>query len=159
MFTTNTLSPSNGSRKSSKRVWRGNGSGKGTFSGRWMNGQNSRSGGGVPDWFEGGQTPLFRRMPKMRGFTNARFTKHFNVVNLSDIEKLAQAGTTIVTKQVLLDTRLITKKSLPVKLLGSWELTQKVTITVDAASATAQKAVESAWGTLTISKVSSEEKK
>jgi len=66
MLTTKTIKSSAGNRKKSKRLGRGNGSGVGTFCGRGMNGQNSRSGGGVPDWFEGGQTPLFRRMPKLK---------------------------------------------------------------------------------------------
>lgn len=82
-----------------------------------MNGQNSRSGGGVPDWFEGGQTPLFRRMPKMKGFSNALFKTHFNIVNLSDIQTLADAGITEITKDVLLSHGIVTRKSLPVKLL------------------------------------------
>lgn len=159
MLTTHTIKSTEGSRRSAKRVGRGNGSGKGTFSGRGMNGQNSRSGGGVPDWFEGGQTPLFRRMPKLRGFSNARFKKHFNIVNIADIEVLAKAWITTITKAILLEKNIITKKSLPVKLLGAGELTIKVTLTVDSASLTAQKAVEKAGGTLNLNTDSSEEKK
>lgn len=53
-----------------------------------MNGQNCRAGGGVPDWFEGGQTPLFRRMPKLKGFSNSMFKKHFNIINVSDVQKM-----------------------------------------------------------------------
>lgn len=158
MLTTQTIKPTDGSRKKSKRLGRGNGSGKGTFSWRGMNGQNCRSGGGVPDWFEGGQTPLFRRMPKLKGFSNARFKKHFNVINLSDIEILAAAGTTEITPEVLLEKKVIRKKGLPVKLLGKGELKAKVTLTVDAASASAQVAVEKAGGTLNITSPSSEEK-
>ncbi len=158
MFTTNTIKPTAGSRRKSKRVGRGNGSGKGTFSTRGMNGQNCRSGWGVPDWFEGGQTPLFRRMPKLKGFSNARFKKHFNVINLSDIEVAAWKGIKEVTKEALLEAGIISKKNLPVKLLGNGELKAKITITVDAASSSAKESVEKAWGTLNINSDSSEEK-
>lgn len=148
MLTTQTIKPTDGSRKKSKRLGRGNGSGKGTFSGRGMNGQNCRSGGGVPDWFEGGQTPLFRRMPKLKGFSNAKFKKEFNVVNLSDIEVLASKGIAEITTEVLLENKVIRKKGLPVKLLGQGEIKSKVTLTVDAASASAKAAIEKAGGTL-----------
>lgn len=150
MLTLQTIRPTVGSRKKSKRLGRGNASGKGTFCGRGMNGQNSRAGGGVPDWFEGGQTPLFRRMPKLRGFSNAKFQKKFNVVNLSSIEALAASGITEITKQVLLDANLISKKSLPVKLLGAGTIKAKVNIHVEAASLSARSAVEKAGGTLHI---------
>lgn len=158
MLTIQSIKPTDGSRKKSKRLGRGNGSGKGTFSGRGMNGQNCRSGGGVPDWFEGGQTPLFRRMPKLKGFSNARFKKHYNVINLSDLETLATAGVTEITTEVLLEKKVIRKKTLPVKLLGQGELKSKVTLTVNAASSSAKAAVEKAGGTLNIQSDESEEK-
>ncbi len=150
MLTLHTIKPTAGARRKSKKLGRGNASGKGSFCGRGMNGQNSRAGGGVPDWFEGGQTPLFRRMPKLRGFSNSKFKKHYNVVNLSSIEILATAGVVDITKDVLFHHNIITKKSLPVKLLGAGELTLKVTLTVDAASLTAKAAIEKAGGTLHI---------
>ena len=158
MLTTHTLKPTTGSRNKSKRVGRGNGSGKGTFSGRGMNGQNCRSGGGVPDWFEGGQTPLFRRMPKLKGFSNAKFKTHYNVINLSDVEFAITKGAKEITHASLLETWIITKKSLGVKLLGNGELKSKINISVDAASASAIAAVEKAGGTLTLPTVVSEEK-
>lgn len=148
MTSLNTIKPNAGSRKSATRVGRGNGSGKGTFSTRGMNGQNCRSGGGVPDWFEGGQTPLFRRMPKLKGFSNARFKKQFNVVNLDDLQKLADKKITTIDAAVLLENRVIRKKNLPVKLLGRGELKSKLTIKLDTASESAKAAVESAGGTL-----------
>lgn len=150
MLSLQTLKPNNGSRKTSKRLGRGNASGKGTYCGRGMNGQNCRSGGWVPDWFEGGQTPLFRRMPKLKGFSNARYMKHFNVLNLADLQKLADKKITEITKEVLLENRVITRKTLPVKLLGKGELTAKVSISVDAASKSALEAVEKAWGSITL---------
>ena len=144
MLTTHTIKSAAGNRKKSKRVGRGNGSGKGTFCTRGMNGQNSRSGGGVPDWFEGGQTPLFRRMPKLKGFSNARFKKHFNVINLSDIDFAAGKGAKEITMATLLETGVVTRKSLPIKLLGNGEIKTKINITVDSASASAIAAVEKA---------------
>ena len=144
MLTINTIKSTAGSRKKSKRVGRGNGSGKGTFSARGMNGQNCRSGGGVPDWFEGGQTPLFRRMPKLKGFSNARFKKHYNIINLSDIELAVSKGVKEVNKQTLLETGIITRKNLGVKLLGKGELKASIIVTVDAASTSAKTAVEKA---------------
>jgi len=151
MLTTQTIKPGTGSRKKSKRLWRGNGSGVGTFCGRGMNGQNCRSGGGVPDWFEGGQTPLFRRMPKLKGFSNAKFKKHYNIINLSDVEFAITKWAKEITKHTLLETGVITRKSLGVKLLGNGELTSKIAITVDVASASAKAAVEKAGGTLNVS--------
>ncbi len=150
MTSLNTIKPNSGSRRAATRVGRGNGSGKGTFSGRGMNGQNCRSGGGVPDWFEGGQTPLFRRLPKLKGFSNARFKKAFNVVNLDDLQKLVDSDKKIKTidKTVLLENRVIRKKNLPVKLLGRGELKSKLTIKLDFASESAKAAVEKAGSTL-----------
>ena len=158
MLTTHTIKSATGNRKKAKRVGRGNGSGKGTFCTRGMNGQNSRSGGGVPDWFEGGQTPLFRRMPKLKGFSNARFKKHYNVINLSDIDFAASKGAKEITKETLLETGVVTRKSLGVKLLWNGEIKTKINITVDCASASAIAAVEKAWGTLTILSKNVEEK-
>lgn len=151
MLTTQTIKPTAGSRKKSKRLWRWNGSWKWTFSGRGMNGQNCRSGGWVPDWFEGGQTPLFRRMPKMKGFSNAKFKKHYNIINLSDIEFAVTKGAKEITKDTLLETGVITRKTLPVKLLWNGSLTSKVSITVDLASQSAKTAIEKAGGTLNVS--------
>lgn len=146
MLSLNNIKANSWSRKTSKKVWRGNASGKGTTCGRGYNGQNSRSGGWVPDWFEWGQTPLFRRLPKLKGFSNFKFKKHFNVINLSDLEKLATAWITDLNKEVLLAHRVISKKNLAVKLLANGELTKKVNITVDNASSKAKEAVEKAWG-------------
>ncbi|MCT4617612.1 MAG: 50S ribosomal protein L15 [Candidatus Gracilibacteria bacterium] len=142
MLKLNGIKPSTGSTKTAKRVGRGNGSGKGTFCGRGMNGQNCRSGGGVPAWFEGGQTPLFRRMPKLKGFSNARFMKEYNIINLSDLEILAQKGITTINKEVLLENRIIRDKNLGVKLLGNGELTTKVEVSVNKLSKTAKEALD-----------------
>jgi len=149
MITLNNLKPNKGSRKSSTRVGRWNSS-KGTYCGRGMNGQNCRSGGWVPDWFEWGQTPLFRRLPKLKGFSNARFMTKYNVINLSDVEKLASKWITEINKEVLLENRIVRRKKYAIKLLGKGELTAKVTISVDWASKTAIEAVEKAGGKVEI---------
>jgi len=149
MITLNNLKSNKGSRKSSTRVGRWNGS-KGTFCGRGMNGQNCRSGGWVPDWFEWGQTPLFRRLPKLKGFSNARFMTKYNVVNLSDIEALASTWITEINKEVLLENRIIRRKKFGIKLLGNGELKTKVTISVNGASKVAVEAIEKAGGKIEI---------
>jgi large subunit ribosomal protein L15 len=95
-------------------------------------------------------------MPKLRGFSNAKFQKKFNVVNLDALEALAVSGVSEITIQVLLDTRVITKKSLPVKLLGQGTLSKKLSVHVHAASETAKSAIEKAGGTLHIISDSSE---
>lgn len=148
MLSLNTLKSNSGSRKTSKRLWRGNGSGKWTFCWKGCKGQNARSGGWVPAWFEWGQTPLFRRMPKLKGFSNALFKKEFNIINLADLETLASKGILEINKDVLIENGLVRKKDLAIKLLWKWELKAKLNIVVDKASAGAKAAVEKAWGKL-----------
>lgn len=150
MLDLNNIKSNSWSRKTSKRLWRGNGSWKWTFCGRWMNWQNSRSGWGVPDWFEWGQTPLFRRMPKLKGFSNAIFKKKYNEINLSELELLASKGITEITIEVLLENKVIRKKTLWVKLLWNWELKAKVNLTINKATNSAKEAVEKAWGTVNL---------
>ncbi len=150
MLDLNNIKSNPWSRKTSKRLWRWNGSWKGTTCGRWMNGQNSRSGWWVPDWFEWGQTPLFRRMPKLKGFSNTLFKKHYNEVNLSDLESLASKGITEINKEVLLENKIIRKKALGVKILWKWELKSKININVDKVSVTAKAAVEKVWGSVNL---------
>lgn len=148
MFSLNTLKPTDWSRKSSKRVGRWNGSGKWTFSGKWCKWQKARSGWSIPAWFEWGQTPLFRRMPKLKGFSNALFIKKYNIVNISDLEKIALAWVYTIDKQVLIDNNLIGKKNFPVKILWDGELKSKVTVKIDKISKTAKEAIEKAGGTI-----------
>lgn len=149
MVSLNNLKPTKGSRKSAKKVGRGNAS-KGTYCGRGMNGQNCRSGGWVAPWFEWGQTPLFRRMPKLKGFSNAKFKKNYNIINLSDLETLASNGVTEITKEVLLENGVIRYKKYGVKLLGNGKMSSKVSVVVDKASASAKDAVTKAWGSIEI---------
>ena len=87
-------------------------------------------------------------MPKLKGFSNARFKKHFNVINLSDLAILAEKGITTIDTAVLLENRIIRKKTLPVKLLGNGELKTAVNLVVTTASASAKESVEKAGGTI-----------
>ena len=141
----------NSFNRKAKRVGRWNGSGRGTYCTRGCKGQNSRSGGWVAAWFEWGQTPLFRRMPKLKGFSNAVFKKEYNIINLSDLSVLADKGITSIDKKVLLENRVISKKNLGVKLLGQGELSAKIDVVVDKASATAKSAVEAKGGKVELS--------
>jgi large subunit ribosomal protein L15 len=141
------LSPRPGARRPHKRVGRGPGSGTGKTAGRGVKGQGKRSPGReTPLWFEGGQMPLARRLPK-RGFYS-RHRKVFEVVNLAALAELG-AGTE-VTPEFLRERGLVGKGTAPVKLLGSGDAPAKLRITVHAASASARQKVESAGGTVEI---------
>lgn len=120
------LSPAENSRKSKRRLGRGTGSGLGKTSGKGTKGQNARSGGGVRPGFEGGQMPLIRRLPK-RGFNNKRFAVEYSIINVGDLEKLADK--TVVTAELLLEKKMI-KSIAPygLKVLGNGTLTKSLTI-------------------------------
>lgn len=128
--------------KSKKRVGRGPGSGMGKTSTRGEKGQLARSGGKVHAWFEGGQTPLYRRLPK-RGFNNTRFATKFATINLSDIDKFFNDGD-IVTPEVLKERGIIKKQLDGVKVLANGELTKKLTIKAHRFSSSAVSKIESA---------------
>jgi len=129
---------SNHIRKSRTRVGRGNGS-KGTYSGRGIKGQKSRSGGGVPIFFEGGQLPLVKRLPFLRGFKN-RFKTHYSLVNLASLETNFNNGD-VVDPKSLSEKKLIRKESDNVKILGKGEITKKLTISAHSASKSAQEKI------------------
>jgi len=136
------LKPSPGSKKNRKRVGRGSGSGQGTTAGRGMNGQNSRSGGGTKPGFEGGQMPLYRRLPK-RGFTNI-FQKEFAIVNLESLNKFSDNEE--VTVELLLENKIIRKELDGVKILGEGELNKKLTVKAHKFSKTAKEKIEAVGG-------------
>lgn len=144
MFSLNNIASEAGSRKKSKRLWRWNGSGKWTYCGRWLNGQNCRAWGGVGPWFEWGQTPLFRRMPKLKGFSNANFTTRYSVVNVSDLEILAQKGITEITKEVLVSNLVVREKNTLIKVLGDWEITSKITLKINKVTSSALEKIQKA---------------
>ena len=139
----NELSPAPGAKKERNRVGRGMGSGNGKTSGRGHKGQNARSGGGVRPGFEGGQVPLYRRLPKV-GFNNSRFAKQYVVVNVSELERFEDG--TEVTRELLKDSGVISKYKDGVKILGRGELTKKLTVKVDKLSASAAEKIEKAGG-------------
>ena len=118
------LKPAAGSVKSSKRLGRGTGSGTGRNAGKGEKGQKARSGGGVRPGFEGGQMPLYRRLPK-RGFTNP-FTKHFVTINVNRLN-IFEDGTE-VTPELLLERRVVSKLNDGVKILGNGSIEKKLTV-------------------------------
>ncbi|MBR4720688.1 MAG: 50S ribosomal protein L15 [Clostridia bacterium] len=136
------LKPTEGSKFSSKRVGRGIGSGTGKTSGKGHKGQNARSGGGVRPGFEGGQMPLYRRLPK-RGFKNI-FAKQYVTVNIEVLERFENG--TEVTADTLKEAGVISKKLDGVKLLGRGELTKKLTVKVAGYTASAKEKIEKAGG-------------
>ena len=136
------LSPAEGSTKENFRKGRGAGSGNGKTAGKGHKGQNARSGGGVRPGFEGGQIPLYRRLPK-RGFNNI-FAKHYAIVNVSDLEVFDNDA--VITTEVLLEKRIIRKALDGVKILGRGELTKKVTVQAAIFSASAKEKIESVGG-------------
>ncbi|AKO90813.1 MULTISPECIES: 50S ribosomal protein L15 [Priestia] len=136
------LKPAEGSRKERNRVGRGMASGNGKTSGRGHKGQRARSGGGVRIGFEGGQNPLYRRLPK-RGFTNIN-RKEFTVVNLETLNRFEDG--TEVTPELLLETGVISKVRAGVKILGNGEVSKKLTVKANKFSASAKEAIEAAGG-------------
>jgi len=137
------LKPAKGSKKKRQRVGRGTGSGRGYTCGRGANGQNSRSGGKVRPTFEGGQTPLFRRLPK-RGFTN-KFKKEYNEVNVYELNKFTE--NTEVTLEKLVEKGIIkSRANNGVKILGKGEITKALTVKANAFSSSAREKIESADG-------------
>jgi len=146
MKTLGNLSPAPGSNIKKKRLGRGPGSGLGKTAARGGKGQTARKGGGIRAGFEGGQTPLYRRLPK-RGF-NSPFRVEYNIVNLSALEKL-DAGTK-VTPELLRDKGLLRNPANPVKVLGKGELKKKLMVAVHKVSATAKSAIEKAGGSVEV---------
>ncbi len=135
------LKPAEGATKKRKRVGRGPGSGHGKTSCRGHKGQKSRSGAKHRAWFEGGQMPLQRRLPK-RGFTNI-FRKEFAVVNISDLETVKGNK---ISPETLIEARLVRKKNMKVKILGEGELSKALEVSAHAFSQSAVEKLEKAGG-------------
>ena len=138
------LQPAEGSRHSRKRVGRGSGSGHGKTAGRGMNGQKSRAGGGKGNGFEGGQTPLARRLPKLPGFTNINRVEYLPV-NVARLEEKFEAGA-VVDGASLKAAGIIKHEDALVKVLGDVEITKALTVKVDKVSASAKAKIEAAGG-------------
>lgn len=136
------LSPALGSKKESKRIGRGHGSGHGKTSGKGHKGQNARSGGGVRPGFEGGQMPLQRRVPK-RGFNNI-FAKKIIAINLASLNVFEDGS--VVDAAALIDAGIVKKNFDGVKVLANGKLTKKLTVKLNAFSESAQQKIEEAGG-------------
>lgn len=136
------LKPAAGSRKAPKRIGRGTGSGLGRNAGKGEKGQKARSGGGVRLGFEGGQMPLFRRLPK-RGFKNP-FTKEFSVINIDRLNVFDEG--TEVTPELLLSKGIVNKSKNGVKILGNGEIEKKLTVKAAKFSKSAVEKIEAAGG-------------
>ncbi len=137
------ISVPNGATKTRKIVGRGPGSGLGKTSGKGHKGQNARSGGGVRPGFEGGQLPLFRRLPK-RGFSNALFKTEYAIINLSDLNRFEDGA--IVTPEILKEMGLIKKQLDGIKVLGNGKLERKLTVKAHKFSKLALEQIESLGG-------------
>jgi len=139
------LKPASGSTHSKKRVGRGHGSGLGRSAGRGDKGYHSRSGSKHRPWFEGGQMPLHRRVPK-RGFSNFLFKKEYQIVNLSDLERIESEE---INPSILKEKGLVKYALRPIKILGDGDFNKKINITASAFSSTAVQKIQKAGGTAT----------
>ena len=137
------LKPNEKAFKERKRVGRGNASGTGKTSGKGHKGQNARTGGGVRPGFEGGQTPLFRRLPK-RGFSNAMFKVEYAVINLGDLNKFEDGA--VVTPELLKEMGIMKKQLSGVKVLGNGNIEKKLTVKAHKFSKSAVEKIEAIGG-------------
>ena len=137
------LAPAEGSKKEHFRVGRGHGYGNGKTAGKGHKGQNARSGGGVRPGFEGGQMPLYRRLPK-RGFNNARFATNYAIVNVSDLDVFEDGA--VVDAAALVESGLVNDQCDGIKILGNGEISKKLTVHAAAFSQSAKEKIEAAGG-------------
>ena len=169
------LKPAPGSRKEKRRVGRGIAAGQGKTAGRGTKGQKARAGGKIPAWFEGGQTPLHRRIPKLRGFRNP-FKVQYEVVNVGDIARLVELGELepgdmpgartskkgaapiTVNQEILRAAGLVRRLDRPMKVLGAGDLSTALFVVADAFSSTARSKIEGAGGTVSVLEVPTEKR-
>ncbi|MDO4940816.1 MAG: 50S ribosomal protein L15 [Erysipelotrichaceae bacterium] len=138
----NEMKYNEGARHATKRLGRGQGSGQGKTAGKGHKGQNARSGGGVAIGFEGGQTPLYKRIPK-RGFSNVN-RKEYAVINLCDLNRFEEGAN--VTPELLKEAGIVKKQLNGIKVLGNGKLEKKVNVTCHKISESAKAAIEKAGG-------------
>jgi len=141
------LKYNDGAKKEAKRVGRGTGSGNGKTAGRGENGQKKRSGYSRKNGFEGGQLPLFRRLPK-RGFSNAPFKTEYTVVNLTDLDRFENG--TEVTPELLKESGLVKKELSGIKILGNGNLEKKLTVKAHKFSTSAKEKIEASGGKIEV---------
>jgi len=139
------ISPATGSRKNRKRVGRGDGSGSGTYCGRGVKGQKSRSGFSMKRGFEGGQLPLIKRLPRKRGFTNI-FRTEYSLVNVEDLKRF-EAGSE-VTPDRLVESGVVKSLRRPIKILARGDVSQPLSVKANRFSAAARAKIEAAGGTV-----------
>ena len=137
------LHPATGCRRPRKRIGRGDGSGHGTYSTRGIKGQKARSGGGVSPHFEGGQTPLVKRLPQKRGFVNI-FRTEYAVVNVARLGRFKK--NTKVTPEKLVESGLVKSLSKPIKVLGDGKLAHPLVVKANRFTGTARRKIEAAGG-------------
>ena len=140
----NELKPARNSKRSRKRIGRGAGSGWGKTAGRGHKGQKSRSGGSIPAWFEGGQMPLVRRVPKRGPRVNAHKRTEYDVVNIRELDRF-ESGT-IVTVETLCETGIVKRKNARVKILGDGDLDKQLLVRVQKFSKSAADKIQSSGG-------------
>ena len=140
------LSPAEGSATKAYRKGRGPGSGNGKTAGKGHKGQNARSGGGVKPGFEGGQIPLYRKLPK-RGFHN-KFAKTYSIVNVDVFNKFEDGA--VVDLAALMEKKIVRKANDGLKVLGNGEITKKITVKAAVFSATAKEKIEAAGGKIEV---------
>mgnify|MGYP000498238205 FL=1 len=138
------VAPPKGARKNRKRVGRGDAAGQGSTAGRGNKGQKSRSGGGPPVWFEGGQLPLIKGLPMKRGFHN-RFKTYYSLIKVETLESF-DAGDRI-TPELLLEKGYLRNLNLPVKIVGDGEISKPVTVVAAKFTQSARAKIEAAKGT------------
>ena len=141
------LKPAEGSAKAAWRKGRGEGSGNGKTAGKGHKGQNARSGGGVRPGFEGGQLPLYRKLPK-RGFNNSKFAKVYAIVNVDALNVFEDGA--VVDLEALMAKKIVRKANDGLKILGNGELTKKLTVKASIFSATAKEKIEAAGGKIEV---------
>ena len=141
------LSPAEGSAKASFRKGRGPGSGNGKTAGKGHKGQNARSGGGVRPGFEGGQLPLYRKLPK-RGFNNSKFAKVYAIVNVDALNVFEDGA--VVDLDALMAKKIVRRANDGLKILGNGEITKKLTVKASVFSATAKEKIEAAGGKIEV---------
>jgi large subunit ribosomal protein L15 len=169
------LKPAPGSRKERRRVGRGIAPGQGKTARRGTKGQKARAGGTIPAWFEGGQTPLHQRIPKLRGFVN-KFKIDYEVVNIGDIARLVELGELepgdmpgtkaakgksapiTVNQEILRAAGLVRRLDRPMKILGGGELSTALFVVADAFSGSARSKIEAAGGTVSVLEVPGEKR-
>ena len=141
------LSPAEGSARASFRKGRGPGSGNGKTAGKGHKGQNARSGGGVRPGIEGGQLPLYRKLPK-RGFNNSKFAKVYAIVNVDALNVFEDGA--VVDLEALMAKKIVRRANDGLKILGNGELTKKLTVKATVFSATAKEKIEAAGGKIEV---------